>query len=667
MSNPNTKVISCDVDVKKFASQFLSHKKCSSKKTYKYASKVNGKYLNDYVTSKAVFKSVISDGYCSKPFKARKHYFICSTLKTIIEKHNSNLPVVVSPPIPDVNVAPSTAPSKLPKDIPSTSSSSVPDRAERLFLRNRIPVKSLKGITAINLKIAGDEDVVVDPKSLPRNKKSYIQSYQDDVIAKSSPFKKPFRYLSMKEKKLRTNDLAKTILAACITRKEYKKNGSQYLNENTQLAVDVLNILDDIKNTLQSKLRIDFKVLEDEPVPPAANDDEGLINSLDESNEKHKLAIILLCGSSQTDYTRMKHNMESFMSLPSYYMLTKDRPSISPVTYTLSSPLSIDSTTSAMPNNQSMSEAEILESALRETASPTDKVDGAVIDGGYSHHMQLLKDNHVKHGRTLSSDSDVIVLDSIDGAEHTRSNKSIRSVLSFSSSLFSSDWIIKKEVTAGSSLNILTWQQVQAVENLPTMLATTQEYYKQKSELRSTGNDRYSFYDLHDGKMLYLLTQHSSWNRKHHPFIWCTCKRGQGVLNNQKHKCEIISDANHQTYYQLSKTRYEKKEGKKNKDGTLYSKKEHLDWADKKNYGCTHFGIDPVLLPRSSLRFDTFHLKCSITRRLMSYLRLFLLDQAPSISEGYCSAVLSKFWNKYHIWVWQNKKNFSSFMGNELA
>ena len=71
--------------------------------------------------------------------------------------------------------------------------------------------------------------------------------------------------------------------------------------------------------------------------------------------------------------------------------------------------------------------------------------------------------------------------------------------------------------------------------------------------------------------------------------------------------------------------------------------------------------------PRSSLRFDTFHLKCSITRRLMSYLRLFLLDQAPSISEGYCSAVLSKFWNQYHIWVWQNKKNFSSFMGNELA
>ena len=46
---------------------------------------------------------------------------------------------------------------------------------------------------------------------------------------------------------------------------------------------------------------------------------------------------------------------------------------------------------------------------------------------------------------------------------------------------------------------------------------------------------------------------------------------------------------------------------------------------------------------------------------------IVLLDQAPLISEGYCSAVLSKFWNQYHIWVWQNKKNFSSFMGNELA
>ena len=40
-----------------------------------------------------------------------------------------------------------------------------------------------------------------------------------------------------------------------------------------------------------------------------------------------------------------------------------------------------------------------------------------------------------------------------------------------------------------------------------------------------------SCYDLRDGKMIYLLTQHALFNCKHHPFLLCKCRRGEGICN----------------------------------------------------------------------------------------------------------------------------------------
>jgi hypothetical protein len=37
-------------------------------------------------------------------------------------------------------------------------------------------------------------------------------------------------------------------------------------------------------------------------------------------------------------------------------------------------------------------------------------------------------------------------------------------------------------------------------------------------------------YDIHDGKMLYLLAQHSHFTRKNYPFLLCKCKRGDGCI-----------------------------------------------------------------------------------------------------------------------------------------
>ena len=97
---------------------------------------------------------------------------------------------------------------------------------------------------------------------------------------------------------------------------------------------------------------------------------------------------------------------------------------------------------------------------------------------------------------------------------------------------------------------------MKAVENSETMMLSTVDYYKQKKMIREEDdNDRrknYTYYDLHDGKMLYLLTQHSVWNRKEHPFLLCECGRGEGVINNNNHKCKIISNDDQIKLYENS-------------------------------------------------------------------------------------------------------------------
>ena len=69
-----------------------------------------------------------------------------------------------------------------------------------------------------------------------------------------------------------------------------------------------------------------------------------------------------------------------------------------------------------------------------------------------------------------------------------------------------------------------------------------QDVYKQKKELRETGIDgapKIYFYKMHDGKMIYAMTQHSTWGRQHNPFLLCDCNRGAGVKSTS-HKCELI-------------------------------------------------------------------------------------------------------------------------------
>eukprot|EP00978_Attheya_sp_CCMP212_P033865 scaffold138900_cov52-Attheya_sp.AAC.5 len=62
----------------------------------------------------------------------------------------------------------------------------------------------------------------------------------------------------------------------------------------------------------------------------------------------------------------------------------------------------------------------------------------------------------------------------------------------------------------------------------------------EEKEALMTEQPNITIYEMHDGKMLYLLTQHALFKcTQHHPFLLCKC-RSDGVTNLD-HVCELLT------------------------------------------------------------------------------------------------------------------------------
>ena len=213
----------------------------------------------------------------------------------------------------------------------------------------------------------------------------------------------------------------------------------------------------------------------------------------------------------------------------------------------------------------------------------------------------MMMEKHERNRTLGSSDENLIVLDSYDGAEHSQTPKKRLNIVSYNSQICSSS-TIKNGCATTASYNILTWQQVIGDENCKTIFPVVGDVYNTKRELikgssASLFPSRHiSFYDMHDGKMIYLLTQHSLWNRKFYPFLLCTCTRGDGVKHID-HQCSMLSHSDQCKYYKRSETRWNRKV----KRDDAYNTKKHMNWIDESNFGVSHFGIHPECLRRENI------------------------------------------------------------------
>ena len=83
-----------------------------------------------------------------------------------------------------------------------------------------------------------------------------------------------------------------------------------------------------------------------------------------------------------------------------------------------------------------------------------------------------------------------------------------------------------------------------------------------------------------------------------------------------------------------------------------------MKWFNQGNFGVLHFGIHPEKLQQESIQFDIFHLRSSITRRIITYWRKFMVLQTEEIIDEY-TQVMKLFWTDFHTEKWNLNKAFN--------
>ena len=134
---------------------------------------------------------------------------------------------------------------------------------------------------------------------------------------------------------------------------------------------------------------------------------------------------------------------------------------------------------------------------------------------------------------------DLIVINSFDEAVHGETEKKACSITSYNSAVVTKE-MLRSGVSSTSTKSILMWKQVIGEESMSNVVPVVKELYRWIGEHTTDGvttmdgiknGKRIYVYEVHDGKMIYNLTEHSKWNCKYHPFLLCGCLRGDGVVN----------------------------------------------------------------------------------------------------------------------------------------
>lgn len=84
----------------------------------------------------------------------------------------------------------------------------------------------------------------------------------------------------------------------------------------------------------------------------------------------------------------------------------------------------------------------------------------------------------------------------------------------------------------------------------------------------------------------------------------------------------------------------------------------HRKWCYEENFGVTYFGIPSNLLKLSNVRFDILHLKLLIIKKIITFIRSFLIKNNNEAREKF-SKILDKVWGKFYLDYYDINKNLN--------
>lgn len=538
-----------------------------------------GSYLNRYLSS---------DG--NDDFESKKKYQVCKTMSSLFDS---------SKVLQEISQSKPTSNNVKVRRVVSPISMTKRNREERLTARlhaknGLMTEKDMMKVKHVKISCDGGSTIYVrDYNGCKENEvKERRHTWLDKVKLYSNEYRYPYSKLTIRERFRRIDDIGMKIIAACLDRKIARDEGIDYIIGNESFGHEVLNILHGLKERIELKLKLDLQCIAEPKVCELVEKEDDILHLTNDlevnQNETMDIAIAITEEVSSRGYERIRKKLSNVMELPSQYKLRKNLPiKILPMSFTYNTHI-LDKNDDARvtsrnehtgndcrlqlllgdgnngpgvmlpPAKRSSSDAML--DHISNMKYDGDTVIGAKIEGTMEDYINLMRNKHISKGRKIDGE-DLILISSFDGAEIMQSNKQKRSVISFSSSLITASMINKRQVTSGQTSNILTWQQVLGKEDKFIMQQSLTDYFEgQQRLLHRNSEDRTTkifCYNCHDGKMIYQLVQCSQWNRKHHPFIICKCKRNQGVLlNNGTHQCCIFSDKEYRDLWHRSKRRF---------------------------------------------------------------------------------------------------------------
>mmetsp|Transcript_23467 Transcript_23467/g.34113 ORF Transcript_23467/g.34113 Transcript_23467/m.34113 type:complete len:425 (-) Transcript_23467:41-1315(-) len=191
--------------------------------------------------------------------------------------------------------------------------------------------------------------------SQSNNPKSTRKSFLNGVEECAKKYRKSYKNLSMRERSRRAGKLAQEVMGACINRESldlsYASGDENYFEQNKDLAVDFLTLLDAMRHRVQREIKLNLMhggELAGGMTPPPPSNEESLSpqDILADTAASAKMifntSIALLTATTRSGYAAVHNALianprlheDGPKMLPSFFLLTKDRPNISSLNIT---------------------------------------------------------------------------------------------------------------------------------------------------------------------------------------------------------------------------------------------------------------------------------------------------------------------------------------------
>ena len=104
---------------------------------------------------------------------------------------------------------------------------------------------------------AADSDAIEVEKQ-KKQRMGHRTKFPTDILNRNKKYNKPLKQLCWRRRIARTDNIVKDVLACCVDGNELDQFGMSYLEGNTELAKDVLLLLDLLKMNIQKEMKVDY-------------------------------------------------------------------------------------------------------------------------------------------------------------------------------------------------------------------------------------------------------------------------------------------------------------------------------------------------------------------------------------------------------------------------